>query len=143
MRPAPYLFEMGVRLAFLFGGWIGADFSTIAEQQKSGAHFGSPSPVAIVDLLRLQAEDGHKEFALYMQESMAFYGGTGAYLVVSGDRVKVLRGPDVNWDMLVLFLWPSGKDLQRMKHASAYERAHEHWERAVAESESWTFIQQQ
>jgi hypothetical protein len=58
---------------------------------------------------------GRNEFGLYMASSLSFYGATGADLVVSGDRVKLLSGKqpipeaELEWDALILFVWPSGK----------------------------------
>lgn len=148
VRPAPYLLDMGVRLAFLFGGWIGADFTT-ADQQHDGAASSSSllfgfAPVARVDLLRFRRDNGSSVFASYMQESMALYGASNAQLVVSGDRVKVLRAPaDMavasEWDALTLFCWDTGVALQRMLRADAYRLAQRHWQSAVADSYSWIF----
>jgi hypothetical protein len=90
---------MGVRLAFLFGTWIGANFTSdatttntaINDHSPSASLLQSDSPVVTVELLRLQPVDGHILFARYMQDSMALYGASNAELILSGDRVKVWK----------------------------------------------------
>lgn len=134
MRPAPYLFEMGVRFAFLVSTWLRPSLAASPHERRTG-------PVASLDLVRLRQPEGMAHFTSYMQESLAPLAASNARLAVVGDRIVVLRGPgDVQWDSLIVFVWKSADDLAAMLATPSYQAAHRHWANSMeSQSVGWTF----